>query len=207
MKTQPHRCALGRRALPLLFLAALGAAGGNSTKLGEIYARFEHVKSVSAGFTETITSKAFKTPQVQKGVFYSSRDGSLLWDVREPVKSTFTVKGSTAKVTCPDLDYEKTYDLNADAGLGEVVRNIFAVVGASGPQALKKGYEIGVEGSWKKGWKLTLVPKSEAVKKIIPKIILTVTAKDFITAIEIVEANGDAASIAFTGIVFNPPPP
>jgi outer membrane lipoprotein-sorting protein len=168
-----------------------------------IYAKFAAVKSVSADFTETKKSRAFTKEQVQKGKFFSSRDGRLTWEVLEPVRSIFTVSGSTAKVVYPDLKYEKTYDLKTDSSLGQVVKNIFSIVSASGVGTMKKIYECGVEGSWKKGWKVTLVPHNKKVKKIIAKIILTITEKEFITAIEIFEGGGDGTTIVFTNIKLN----
>jgi outer membrane lipoprotein-sorting protein len=168
--------------------------------LDEIYGKFSSVTGASADFTEVKKTKAFKKEQVQKGKFSSSRKGDLVWEIIDPVRSTFTVKGDTARVTYPDMDYEKTYDLKKDKGIGVVVKNIFAVVGASGSSSLKETYEYAVEGSWKEGWKVTLVPKNKKVKKVIKKIILTITKKDFITSIRIIEGGGDSTTITFTNI-------
>ena len=188
----------------LLMSSAAAGAGAQEKMLDQIYARFAGIKSASADFTETKKSKAFKKEQVQKGKFLSSRDGNLTWDVLEPLRSTFTVSGSTAKVVYPDLNYEKIYDLKTDSSLGHVIKNIFSIVSASGAAAIKKTYECSVEGSWKKGWKVTLVPRSKDVRKVIAKIILTITEKEFITAIEIIEGGGDSTTIAFTNIKLNP---
>ena len=197
------------RIVPALILSALCMAAGPGEKsqdkqLDEIYAKFSHVKSVRADFTEIKKQKAFKKDQVQKGTFFSSKDGTLVWKTLSPVKSTFTVKGTTAKVEYPDLDYEKTYDLKKQSSLGHVVRNIFAIIGASDASVMKKNYSCSVEGSWEEGWTVTLVPRSDAVKKVIARIILTITRADYITAIQIVEAGGDSTTVFFTNIVFNP---
>lgn len=196
------KASLAAAALVLLFSGP--GAGTQEKMLDQIYAKFTGIKSASADFTETKRSKAFKKEQVQKGRFFSARDGSLKWEVLEPMKSTFTVSGSTAKVVYPDLKYEKTYDLKTDGSLGQVVKNIFSIVSASGAGTMKKTYECSVEGSWKKGWKVTLVPRSKEVKKVIAKIVLKITEKDFITAIEIFEGSGDSTSILFTNIKLNP---
>lgn len=189
-----------RCVIALFFLTLSPSATAQEKLLDEIYGRFSHITGASADFTEVKKTKAFKKDQIQKGKFSSSRTGELTWEVLEPVRSTFTVKGDTARVTYPDMDYEKTYDLKKDAGIGTVVKNIFAVVGATGSASLKESYEYAVEGSWKDGWKITLVPRSKKVRKVIKKIILTVTKKDFITSIRIIEGGGDSTDITFTNI-------
>jgi outer membrane lipoprotein-sorting protein len=189
-----------RLALALLVLTLSPPAGAQEDLLDQIYGRFSHVTGASADFTEVKKIKAFKKDQVQKGKFSSSREGELTWEIIEPVRSTFTVKGDTARVTYPDKGYEKTYDLEKDKGIGTVVKNIFAVVGATGSASLKEAYACAVEGSWKEGWTVTLVPKNKKVKKVIKKIILTITKKDFITSIRIFEGDGDSTTITFTNI-------
>ncbi|MFH1438078.1 MAG: outer membrane lipoprotein carrier protein LolA, partial [Pseudomonadota bacterium] len=77
------------------FAAAAAAAGGQEKLLDAIWAKFSHVKSVRADFTEIKKQKAFKKDQVQKGRFFSSKEGTLIWETTSPVKSTFTVKGTT----------------------------------------------------------------------------------------------------------------
>ena len=186
------------------FAAAAAAAGGHEKRLDEIWAKFSHVKSVRADFTEIKKQKAFKKDQVQKGKLFSSKDGTLIWETTSPVKSTFTVKGTTAKVVYPDLNYEKTYDLKKQSSLGHVVKNIFAIVGASDASVMKKNYTCTVEGSWEDGWKVTLVPRSDAVKKVIAGIILSISKADYINTIQIIEAGGDSATVTFTNIVLNP---
>lgn len=183
----------------ILFLLPTGAhAQGKG--LDEIYSKFNHVTGAGADFTEIKKIKAFKKKQIQKGKFSSSRNGELKWEIIEPVKSTFTVKGNTAKVVYPDLDYEKTYDLKTDTSLSYVVKNIFSIISASGTDTLKENYNTTIEGSWKEGWKVILVPKSKKVRKVISKIILTITEKEFITSIEIFEGGGDHTAIQFTNI-------
>ena len=199
MDRRPNAAFIFASALSVLLLAS-PAAGAQEKLLDQIYGRFSHVTAASADFTEVKKSKAFKKEQVQKGRLASSRNGELVWEIVEPVKSVFSVKGSTAKVVYPDLDYEKTYDLKTDKALGEVVKNIFSIVGASGADTLKKSYDYKVEGSWKAGWKVTLVPKNKQVRKVLKKIVLTITEKDFITAIQLLEAGGDTTAISFTNI-------
>ncbi len=190
-----------RSLLPAMLVLLLSPAAHAQDKLlDEIYGKFSHVTGASADFTEVKKTKAFKKEQVQKGRFSSSRKGELTWEIIEPVRSTFTVKGDTARVVYPDMNYEKTYDLKKDKGIGTVVKNIFAVVGATGSASLKETYEYAVEGSWKEGWTVTLVPKSKKVRKVIKKIILTITKKDFITSIRILEGGGDSTTITFTNI-------
>lgn len=184
----------------LMILVMSPAAHGQEKLLDEIYGKFSHVTGASADFTEVKKTKAFKKEQVQKGRFSSSRKGELTWEITEPVRSTFTVKGDTARVVYPDMDYEKTYDLKKDKGIAVVVKNIFAVVGATGSASLKETYEYEVQGGWKDGWTVTLVPKSKKVRKVIKKIILTITEKDFITSIRILEGSGDSTTITFTNI-------
>ncbi len=176
----------------------------NERTLEVIYSRFATIKSVAADFVEKKKSRAFSTPQIQKGRFFSSRDGKLKWEILEPIRSTFTVSGNTAMVLYPDLRYEKIYDLATDTSLSEVVKNIFAIVSASAVDVIKKNYRYHLEGNWGKGWKVTLVPRRKAVRKVIEKIVLTITDKEFIKTIEISEEGGDITLIRFANVKLNP---
>jgi len=203
-RRRPAR-ALAAAALLLAWGGAAAAGPKQEKLLEEIYGRFATIASVAADFTQTRTGKAFKKAQVQKGTFFSSRDGALVWKVTSPSPSVFTVKGSSATVSYPELGYEKTYDLAAEAGLGVVVKSIFAIVGAAGPGPLVKDYEVSAKGSWKKGWSVTLVPRGEALRAAIARIVLAITPKDFIRSITIVEGGGDTTVIDFTNVVLAPP--
>ena len=88
----------------LLLLTLSPEARAQEELLDEIYGKFSSVTGASADFTEIKKTKAFKKEQVQKGKFSSSRKGDLVWEIIEPVRSTFTVKGDTARVTYPDME-------------------------------------------------------------------------------------------------------
>lgn len=191
----------------ILVVDVVEAEGQSSGKdrLDEIYARFDFVKSVKADFVQIKKSPAFKKPQVEEGSFYSSSSGELVWKVDRPAKSVFVVKGKRATVKYPELGYKKTYNLTeAGSPLGYVVESIFSIVGVGGADEIKRRYGYRIKGSWKEGFNITLVPKSVIVKKIIEKIVLEITAADFIKSIKIFESGGSLTEIKFRNVVFNP---
>jgi len=173
-------------------------------KLAEIYSKFANIESVEANFTETKKSKVFQTEQIQKGTVFSSRNGKLIWHVAEPVENMFIIDGNTVKISYPDLNYEKYYDLRNAGVISEVAKNIFAIVSISGYKIIEKNYESTIKGNWKNGWQITLIPKQKEVKKAITKMTLNITENDFITSIEIFEGNGDITKIVFQNIKLNP---
>lgn len=189
--------------LPCLVALLVLTAGKPNDGLDAVFAPLSKIETVQGRFVQKKKLKAFDDVQVQKGYFKSGKN-TVLFVVTDPVKSIFAVKGSKALVQFPELDYQEVTDLDASPTMGEAVKSILAVLGATSAEAIRKSYSARVK-KLEDGWRVTLKPTDETMARAIEKVVMRVHADGRVSRVQIHEKNGDSTTLEFSDVVFNEP--
>jgi outer membrane lipoprotein-sorting protein len=179
----------------------------DTTKKDEIFARIKQaaseVQTLAGEFTQEKHLAMLENAPVSKGNFFYKQPDSLRWEVYEPTAMGFIVNGDKGKRWRGQGGSSQSFNLKKEPVIKIITDQILAWARADF-QWLEAGYSITVQEE--KPITLKLVPFSAAEKKYIDHIKLVFSStENYVTAIEIHEADKDYTQINFIDMAINEP--
>ena len=196
--------------IAILLLLSSGSPSAHTQDLfDEIYRRgqtFEQgLRTVTARFTETSTSRLLKQPLVASGVLAVDRPSSkIALHYQQPEARTILIDGKTMRMEWPSRDLSQKKDIGATMGR---VQKYF--VGAS-PRELRSHFEIAAQTDPENAahWLVQMTPTRRQIKEGIARIDLRIAqSSSMLTSMRITFPNGDVKAMTFDDVVTNQPLP
>jgi outer membrane lipoprotein-sorting protein len=161
------------------------------------------VRTLAGEFTQEKHLEMLENAPLSKGRFFFQSPDRLRWEISEPAAMGFIVSGEKGKRWKGRSGAMQSFDLKKEPVIQIISGQVFAWARADF-EKLEAGYEIAVlEAS---PAVLKLVPLSATEKKYLEYIKLIFSpAEDYVTAIEIHEADGDYTRISFNDMAVNMP--
>jgi hypothetical protein len=182
------------KALAMLLLALWSGTLAAADLLAPIEARLVRAPIVRASFVQERTMQVLKRPLVTRGRLVAAAGQGVLWQVREPYKTTMLVRRRMNLEWAGDgppqrLEMAANPALRAlaDALLGLLTGETGALVALFEPTALPSAGP---------GWRLALVPKGEDLAAMIERV--EIAGERFVQQAVIDETGGDRMMIAFS---------
>jgi outer membrane lipoprotein-sorting protein len=194
--------------LAILLLLSSGSPSAQTTDLfDEIYRRgqtFEQgLRTVTARFIETSTSRLLKQPLVASGVLAVDRQSSkIVLHYQQPDARTILIDGNTMRMAWPSRDLSQKKDIGTTMGR---IQKYF--VGAS-PRELRSHFDIvaNVDPTSPVHWLVQMTPTRRQIKEGIARIDLRIAQENsMLTSMTITFPNGDVKAMTFTDLVTNQP--
>lgn len=188
----------------LLLSPARAATAPPGDLFDEIYRQgqaFERsLKTITARFTETSTSRLLKQPLVASGMLAVERPSKIALHYREPEARTILIDGGTMRMEWPSRGLSQRKDVGAAMGR---IQKYF--VGAS-PKELRSHFEIAaeVDAENPQHWLVRMTPTRRQIRDAITRIDLRVAqATSMLTWMQITFPNGDTKTMTFEDVVRN----
>jgi len=201
---------IARAACALLAIFLLLSSGQPAAQTAdlfdEIYRRgqaFEQgLRTITAKFTETSTSRLLKQPLVANGVLAVERPSKIALHYQAPEVRTILIDGNTMRMEWPSRELTQRKDIGATMAR---IQKYF--VGAS-PKELRSHFDIVAEVDPKSAehWLVHMTPTRRQIKAGIARIDLRIAqGSSMLTSMQITFPNGDVKAMTFTDVVTNEP--
>jgi len=151
------------------------------------------------------TNKAFKQPQRSEGRFIVATPRRLRWEYDKPFRTALILSGDKVSMSYPDLNRKQTFDLNRDPTMKAVLDTILFFLEAK-PERVSARFAVTLAGTEGDTVRLTLIPKAEKARAMLARILVDVdTGRGVLTRIQLIEPDGDASDIRFSGHLLDQP--
>lgn len=170
----------------------------------EAVATWQHLEGVAqlrASFVQTQYRSVLSTPLKSTGTLAFARPNRIRWEVEGPVHSVFVLDGAKVGSSMPELGLRETLDLSASPEASRLVEGLMVWLGGD-LSIVARDYDL----VWKSGppHVAELVPKNPMLRKVLAKIVLTVTGSPpQVTSVVLHEPSGDRVEIALSGYVLD----
>ena len=196
-----------RRALPiplLMLLLAPGAAAG--TTEAEILARLQHdaaeIETLASSFTQEKHLEIFNDVLVARGTFYYQRPDALHWELLEPFRTGFAIRGDEGKRWHERSGGEESFAIARDPVMNIVARELLAWTRVDLDE-LAERYSIRVVNHHPV--RLHLVPLSDTAGFLDYLLIEFAPEAGHVQMVEVHEPGGDFTRIRFSDTRLNQP--
>lgn len=139
--------------------------------------------------------RGFRNPLLSRGDFVLAKDRGLLWTTRSPFASTLVLTRQHLLVRQADGGTRTLGDTKASPAVSTTNALLMALL-AGDTEALSRQFvlseTVGADGSWR----LQLVPKAGALKKVFARIELQ--GDRYVRSVRLDEVRGDRTDIRFT---------
>jgi len=160
--------------------------------VGHITAQLGQYPVVQARYTQTQTRAALRRPLTSGGVLLFARDSGVVWTIDRPMHAVYTIT---------DRGVRQVDDAGADASpahappaaAAQVSRMLRAMLGGD-LSALYSQFDVSAQGTATR-WRMRLVPNQPQIAQVLRQVDLE--GGDFVTALDIVQANGDTLQWSF----------
>ena len=209
--TAPTWCRAWRAAAAWCLLAAVVSAAAPAQPAAadlfdEIYRHghgFERsLRTISAGFTETTTSRLLKAPLVSTGMLAVERPGRIALHYRQPELRTILIDGDTMQVAWPSRGVHQRRDV------GTARRRIDKYFVGASPAELREHFAItaAVDPASAAHWVVQLTPTRRQIRDALARIELRL-ARDpvALASMQLTFPNGDLKTMTFERVVTNGP--
>jgi outer membrane lipoprotein-sorting protein len=166
--------------------------------------RLQQVHSLEARVYQEKRIAALTDVARDNGTFAFERPRRLAMDLGGPAGTRLVIDGDTMALTYKALGRTERIELSQDPRARAVADQLFILLEAD-VAALARVYSAAVLG--KSPLRVRLTPLSETLGRIIAHVDATIAARGFVSAIDIVEANGDRTLWRFDEPVLNKPIP
>jgi len=173
----------------------------------EIFARIKQaaseVQTLAGEFTQEKHLEILESSPASRGRFYYKSPDRLRWEVYEPISMGFIVNGDKGKKWQGKSTSLKSFDLKKEPVIRIIADQVFSWARADFKK-LEAGYDITILEETP--FILKLVPLSITEKKYLNYIKLVFSpAENYVSVIEIHEADGDYTQINFINMTVNKP--
>jgi hypothetical protein len=156
-----------------------------------------------ARFTERKFSALLKAPVESSGTLVFRAPDVLEKRTVAPQRESVRIEGNVVTYEGAPLGgnvQKRTFALSDAPLLAALIESLRATLAGDLP-ALRRHYDV----SWSapqspKGWQLTLVPREQALREAVAKVVMRGAASE-VSAVEIVEASGDFTLMQITPLV------
>lgn len=191
----------------LTLLAAHTRASAQTPDLfDDIYSLGQHLertlKTVSARFTETSTSRLLAKPLIARGTIAVQRPDRIVLQYLEPESRVVLITGDLLTMSWPSRALYQRSDI------GTAQRRIHKYFVGKSPAELRRHFTISaaVEKDRAKTWRVTLVPKRKQFKESVSRIDLWIAQEAAVlSAMKMEFPNGDTKLMTFDQVVINHP--
>lgn len=182
-------------------------AGDADPRLREVLVGFDRIQSgirtLSAEFSETTTSRILSQPLESRGRFYLTKPASVLWEYAEPERMRFVVANDEYIGYFPERKKAERSDVKRWS------ERIFRIFGLGQTSAeLSKFYEVRLAepGPDMKGTELlVLEPRKRRVRKRVEQVRFWVDASTYLPVrFELTGRDGYSRVIQFRDVRVNP---
>ena len=135
-----------------------------------------------------------------RGTLWLSRPRRLKMDLTGPGGSTLVINGNQMAMHFKALDKTERFDLARDPRAKAIADHLFLLLDAD-PTGLRQTYDLQVKGT--APLRLELVPKPEALRKIIAGVDIQFDKRGFVDELRMREGNGDITTWIFDDPVIN----
>lgn len=172
----------------------------------EIYSHGQHLerslKTVTARFTETSTSRLLAKPLMTRGLIAVERPGRIVLQYREPEPRVVLIAGDVLTMSWPSRTLYQQSDI------GPAQRRIHKYFAGTSPTELRQHFTIraAVDKDQPKTWRVTMVPKRKQLKESVSRIDLWIAQDTVVlSAMRLEFPNGDTKLMTFEQIIMNAP--
>lgn len=196
-----------RAALVCLLLLGGTARGGELEQLEQrLTERGKQTRTLSAEFVQTKKLRLFRTEVTTRGRLSYQAPDHLRWETLPPDASTLLVRGNRAELRIPG-ERPRVLDLRRDRAMATLVEQLLVWLGARSADRLTQWYRVELGRSPPKGYRLTLRPRSAAVRKRVSQVVVTLAGDVSLRRIELSHPGGDHSTITFPTVRRNQPLP
>lgn len=160
--------------------------------LTEAARRMDNAAVIRGDFEQIKTIKGFKKPLLSRGRFLIARGQGIQWLTLEPFPSTLVVTRERL-ITVTEGGVQQM-DARQEPGLRAVNELLMAVLGGD-LRALSKRFQVDGALLGSQGWRMTLVPKDEALRRFIARIDME--GDRYVQQVRLTEGAGDESRIRF----------
>lgn len=169
-------------------------------ELQQVADAMQSVQSLRVQMRQTKEMQVFGEPMIATGSLIFVRPRRLRMDLRGDGGSTLIIDGDTLTLHHVDLNRTEHLSLGRDARARAVAEHLFLLLEAK-PEALASVYEVNV--TTRSPLQARLVPKAEALRRIIAYVDARFDDRGFVDLLVMNETNGDATRWEFTAPQIN----
>jgi outer membrane lipoprotein-sorting protein len=208
MKRQRTDRFAGVRAAVIALSAVLCCAAGAPQRdlFDDIYARGRGVeanlRTVTARFTETSTSKLLVTPIVSRGRLAVERPDRIVLRYTDPELRIVLIDKNDLTMTWPGRDIRQRTDI------GPALKRIDKYFVDKDPRDLRKSFDITarVSTSHRNAWEVTMTPRRDQIKEGLSRLHLWVDRTSLLLiGMQMDFPTGDTKTLTFEDVVVNGP--
>lgn len=195
----------------LVLLAAGGAARGevSAAAAREVLARIEReaagVHTLASDLVQEKRLSIFQETLVSRGRFYYERPDRLRWEILEPARAGFSLRGSQGRRWRDRGNLSESFEVAREPGLKVVAEQLLAWARAD-LEGLSRQYRLVVVATAPPA--VRLVPLAAGAEAYVEEITVTFAADArHVAAVDVREAGGDTTRIRFSNVAVNGPLP
>ncbi len=186
----------------IVIAAAEARAGGNEAVLDRIRAAAGAVGTIQAGFVQEKKLSVFDEMLRSKGKFAFAKPDRLRWELTEPVKTGFSLRGKEGR-RWHEMTGEEPFRVDRDPLMGAVAGQLMAWATADF-DGLRAQYVLEVTGE--KPARVRLVPRSAALAALIEAVeVRFAPGERYVEEVTVREKGGDYTRITFRDVRLDAP--
>jgi hypothetical protein len=188
----PLRTALGSLLLCLGLGFAGTAAPAPAAPASAVAGRLANPAVLRGSFEQEKRLKGFRNPLLSKGDFLMAKERGVVWSTRTPFASTLVL--TKQKLLLRQADGSARSLGAGEAAVATTNTLLMALLGGD-TQALSRQFTLHESVAADGSWKLELVPKQGALKKLFARIELQ--GDQYVRSVHLEEVRGDSTDIRF----------
>lgn len=160
------------------------------------------MNTMTCDFVQTKTVKMLRSNIVSRGVMYYGKPNKLRWEYTTPYKYTFILNGQT--VWLKNTKGNSKIDVAQSKVFKEITRIMMSsVLGTC--VSNNRDFKVSLQGNGN-SWRAVMVPRKNPMKQMFSSITVYFDMqKSMVTAVRMVEKNGDTTNIKLTNVKVNTP--
>jgi len=182
-----------RRMLCIALLVAVACAQASTPGAG-VRARLANAPVLRGQFEQEKHLQGFKNPLLSNGDFLLARDRGVVWNTRIPFASTLVLTKQRLLTRQADGSTHTVADQSASPAISTANALLMALLGGD-IEMLSRQFDLQETLATDAGWRLQLVPKQGALKKIFKRIELQ--GDQYVRSVRLEEIRGDVTDIRF----------
>jgi hypothetical protein len=193
-----------RGLLSVFFVALLlvASSANAGTPGAGVRARLGNVPVLRGQFEQEKRLQGFKNPLLSKGDFLLARDRGVVWNTRSPFASTLVLTKQRLLTRQADGSTQAIAEQGASPAVSTANALLMALLSGD-VDTLSRQFRLRETLAADGSWRLQLVPKQGALKKIFKLIELQ--GDQYVRSVRLQEIRGDRTEIRFLQLQTTPP--